>query len=191
MRGARVLTSTVLAGAVIGGSVATAGPPAAAAARASALTPAAGAPSRTQLARAVRGALRSGSLWATVHICNSRARPGVFGVRGQMPALGFPATLSMVVRIGYWSTAKHRFVPDDTANAVKALTVGQASSGLHQDGAEFQFTAPTGLLNATVQFTWSRNGRVIGQTTRHTTAGHHDAYRASPPGYSAAHCRIT
>jgi hypothetical protein len=193
MRGARVLTSTVLASAVIGAPVAVAiGAPASAiAARTSAPRSSPGAPTRAQITHAVRQALRSRSLWATVHICNSPARQGVLGIRGQMPALGFPATLSMVVRIGYWSPAKHRFVPDNTPNAVKALTLGLASSGLHQDGAEFQFTAPTGLLNATVQFTWTRSGRVIGQSTRRTTAGHHDAYRASPPGYSAAQCRIT
>jgi hypothetical protein len=174
-----VPVTTVLATVAIGAPAPAAGRPTTA------------SPTRPQISRAVHRALHSRSLWATVHICNSRADPGVLGIRGQMPALGFPATLSMVVRIGSWSTAEHRFVPESTANATKALTIGRASTGLHQDGAEFQFTAPAGRLNATVQFTWTRNGTIIGQTTRRTTAGHHDASRASPPRYSAAQCRIT
>jgi hypothetical protein len=143
-----------------------------------------------RIARAVRTAERSRSLWATVNICSTRRYPHDLGVRGQMPTLGFSASLSMVIQVNYWSTAAKRFVPIQSKLASTRLSLGSATNGLEQDGAVFPFSAHTGLLDATVTFTWTRMGKVIGQTVRRTTAGHHDADHGSPPHYSAARCRI-
>jgi hypothetical protein len=171
------LVTTVLAGAVL----VPAAPPAAAAV---------GAVGSARIARAVHNAERSGSLWATVNICDSRAYRNDLGVRGQMPSLGFSARLYMVVQVNYWSQAKHRFVPIQSNLATTQLSLGSSDTGLQQDGAIFPFSPHTGRLNATVTFMWTRGGKVIGQTVRRTTAGHTDADHGSPAHYSAAQCRI-
>ena len=143
-----------------------------------------------QIARAVRRAEQSRSLWATVNICDTRKYHNDIGVRGQMPTLGFSSTLYMVVQVNYWSARQHQFLPIQSRLATTRLSLGSISSGQEQDGAVFPFSAHTGLLNATFTFIWSRSGNVIGQTVRRTTAGHTDADHGSPPHYSAAQCRI-
>ncbi len=143
-----------------------------------------------QIARAVRRAEQSRSLWATVNICDTRKYHNEIGVRGQMPTLGFSSTLYMVVQVNYWSASQHQFLPIQSRLATTRLSLGSISSGQEQDGAVFPFSAHTGLLNATFTFIWSRGGNVIGQTVRRTTAGHTDADHGSPPHYSAAQCRI-
>ena len=158
------------------------------------VTPAAGAstgaPGPTQIAKAVAKAERSPSLWATVNVCSSRRDPDSLGIRGQMPTLGFPATLSMQVQVDYWSTATKRFVPIKSPTAVKTLPLGQQQTGLQQAGAIFPFSAHAGRLNATITFTWMRGRKVLGHTVRRTTAGHPSAQYGSPPHYSAAQCTI-
>jgi hypothetical protein len=163
----------------------------AAAALVTALPASAGTVGPGQIARAVRAAESSPSLWATVNICNSRRYPDDLGVRGQMPALGFSSAMYMTVQVQYWSAQAKRFLPIQSKLATTRLSAGSASTGLQQDGAVFPFAAHTGLLNATITFIWTRGGKVIGQTVRRTTAGHHDADHGSPPHYSAAQCRIT
>jgi hypothetical protein len=143
-----------------------------------------------RIAAAVVRAERSSSLWATVNICSSRKDPDSIGIRGQMPTLGFSASLSMLIQVAYWSTTSKRFVPIQSATAATTLALGKQATGLQQDGAIFPFKAHTGLLNATVTFTWRRAGKVLGQTTRRTTAGHPDADYGSPPHFSAAQCTI-
>lgn len=150
----------------------------------------AGAVGPGQIARAVRGAEQSHSLWATVNICDTRRYRNALGVRGQMPALGFPSALFMVVQVNYWSKGQHRFLPIQSDLATTRLSLGTSANGLQQDGAVFPFTAHTGLLNATFTFIWTRGGKVIGQTVRRTTAGHRDADHGNPPRFSAAQCRI-
>jgi hypothetical protein len=144
-----------------------------------------------QIARAVRSAEQSRSLWATVNICDSRRYHNDLGVRGQMPTLGFSASLYMVIQVNYWSRARHQFLPIQSNLATTRLSLGSSSAGLEQDGAVFPFAAHTGLLNATFTFIWTRGGKVIGQTVRGTTAGHTDADHGSPPHHSTAQCRIT
>ena len=143
-----------------------------------------------RIARAVRTAERSPSLWATVNICSSRTHPHDLGVRGQMPALGFSASMVMVVQVQYWSASSQRFLPIQSNLATARLSLGKTSSGLEQAGAVFPFPPHTGLLNATVTFIWTRGGKMIGHTVRRTTAGHRDADHGSPPRYSAAQCQI-
>jgi hypothetical protein len=144
----------------------------------------------TRIARAVRSAEQSRSLWATVNICDTRTYRNDLGVRGQMPTLGFAASMFMVVQVDFWSQAQHRFLPIQSNLATTRLSLGTNANGLQQDGAVFPFSAHTGLLNATVTFIWTRGGKVIGQTVRRTTAGHANAAHGSPPRYSAAQCRI-
>jgi hypothetical protein len=148
-------------------------------------------PNRGQIARAVSRAEGSSSLWATINICRRAGRRGGrLGVRGQMPALGFSATLRMTIRLGSWSARHHRFESISGSQATIPLSLGAVSSGRQQDGVVFTFTHPAGLLNGTVEFTWTRGGRVIGDVTRTTTAGHHDADYGSPARYSASSCRL-
>ncbi len=143
-----------------------------------------------QIARAVRSAEQSRSLWATVNICDSSRYHNDIGVRGQMPTLGFSSALYMVVQVNYWAKGRHRFLPIQSNLATTRLSLGSSVNGLQQDGAVFPFSAHTGLLNATFTFIWTRGGEVIGQTVRRTTAGHKDADHGSPPHYTAAQCRI-
>ncbi len=143
-----------------------------------------------QVAKAVSRADHSSSLWATVNICASKRYPNAMGIRGQMPTLGFPAFLWMAIHVNYWSTTKKRFEPIRSSNATRTMSLGRQSSGLEQGGAVFPFKAHSGLLNATVTFTWRRSGRTLGQIARRTSAGHRDADFGSPPHYTAAECRI-
>jgi hypothetical protein len=148
-------------------------------------------PSANQIHRAVSRAEGSSSLWATVNVCSSKGkgRGGELGVRGQMPALGFDATLRMTVQLGFWSQKHERFIPIDGTHATSNLSLGSPSSGLQQDGVMYGFDNSAGLLNASIDFTWTRGGRVIGEASRITTSGHPDADYAQPAHYSASHCR--
>jgi hypothetical protein len=148
------------------------------------------APSAARIRSAVRGAERSSSLWATINICDSRRHPNELGVRGQMPALGFSASLSMVVQVDSYSATTKRFVPIPSPQATAKLPIGTVSSLVEQDGQVFPFKPHSGLLNATITFTWTRAGKVLGQTKRRTTAGHKSADFGSPPHFSAAQCKI-
>jgi hypothetical protein len=148
------------------------------------------APSGGQVRNAVRRAERSSALWATINICNSRRDHDDFGVRGQMPALGFESSMSMRIHVDWYSPQSKRFLPIHRRSAVRTVPVGRWSKNLQQAGAVFPFRPRAGLLNATVVFTWSRGGRTIGQAEHRTTGGHRDADFGSPPRYSAAQCRI-
>jgi hypothetical protein len=148
------------------------------------------APSPVQIARAVRNATRSRYLWATVNVCERHHRGGLVGVRGQMPALGFDAALSMTVQLRQYDTADRRFVFVRGETAQHTATLGIVLSGVHQDGAEFPYATDTGELDAIVTFTWTRDGRRLAQVTRPTTGGHPTAAYSAPSGYSAASCRL-
>jgi hypothetical protein len=143
-----------------------------------------------RIARVVRSAEHSQSLWATVNICDTGKFHNDLGVRGQMPTLGFASSQFMVVQVNFWSQQQHRFLPIQSNLATTRLSLGSNANGLQQDGAVFPFSTHTGLLNATFTFIWSRGGKVIGQTVRRTTAGHADAAHGDPPRHSTAQCRI-
>lgn len=153
----------------------------------------AGGPSAKQIQQAATRAERSGSLWATINICSSNGagKGGELGVRGQMPSLGFSSTLRMTVQLGYWSQKHERFMAIPGTSAVANLSLGSSSRGLQQDGVVFGFKNSAGLLHASVDFTWTRGGRVIADAGRITTAGHRDADYSRPPHYSAGTCRLT
>jgi hypothetical protein len=147
------------------------------------------APTQAQIRSAVRRAERSKNLWATVNICNSKAYPDYIGIRGQMPALGFAAWLSMDVRLYYYSSAKHGYAPIKNHGS-QLIHLGRISTGLQQSGARFQFAPHEPTLEGKVTFIWRRAGKLLGQVTKTTTSGHHDADYASPKHYSAATCKI-
>ncbi len=149
-----------------------------------------GGPSRTQIGKSVYGAKHSRYLWATVNVCDRRHRGGVIGIRGQMPALGFTATLSMTVHLGQYDTATHRFVPVSGSTATDTVSLGTVTRGVHQDGAEFPYATNAGTLDATVTFTWTRAGHRLATVSRTTTGGHPTAAFGVPAHHSAASCRL-
>ena len=151
-------------------------------------------PSAAQIHKALTRARHSKLLWATVNVCRVKgrhaAKGGSIGIRGQMPTLGFSSTLSMTIQLNHWSTKTKSFTPLSYRTARTTVSPGRFASNLHQDGAVFPFGGPAGLLDATVTFSWSRGGKVLGTATRQTTASHHDAAGGRPPHYSAAQCRL-
>jgi hypothetical protein len=147
------------------------------------------APSRAQIRQAVRRAESSRDLWTTVNICNAPDYADVMGIRGQMPALGFATSLFMRVQVDYWSKAQRKFEPD-TRVKPQLLKLGDVTSGLHQGGVSFLFSAHAGRLTGTVRFTWERGGKVIGQAERAATGGHPSADYGHPKHHSSADCTI-
>jgi opacity protein-like surface antigen len=147
-----------------------------------------GNPTPAQIMKAVAQAERSDSLWATINICNSKRYPGTIGVRGQMPSLGFAAWLSMKIQLNYYSDNKFVRLPNGGSHTTR---LGRSAVKLQQGGATwtFTFTKPV-LFNASVQFVWRRAGKLLGETTETTTAGHRAAEFGSPMHYTANQCRI-
>jgi len=180
------LTRTLVVAALAVPVAAPAAPSAAMRARAGTAAPQ--GPTRAQMRTAVRRAERSSTLWATVNICDTRRYPNELGIRGQMPALGFQSSMSLGIQADYYSRSKHRFVPSPRAEMTVSLR--RSSAGLQQGGSTFTFPPRSARLDATVRFTWRRFGRLLGETTRTTTAGHRGADFGSPPHFSAAQCRI-
>jgi len=148
---------------------------------------AAASPSAAQEHAAVLKAERSRSLWATVNVCNTRAHHDQVGIRGEMPALGFPARLEMTVQLTYLDSVTGHYAP--VPGAQTRIQLGTVTHGDVQDGALFRFR-PTVTLQGKVTFTWSRDGRTLGSVTRATSGRHRGVADADPRGFSAATCRI-
>ena len=146
------------------------------------------APTRKQIADAVRRAERSRYLWATFNICNTMRHPNAVGIRAQMPALGFRARMSMRFQVTYLSAKDRRFKP--VPGAARSVALASASNGLYQAGVTFRFAPNAGLLSSTVSFTWALGRRSLGQVTRATSGGHRDADAGDPPHFSAGKCMI-
>jgi hypothetical protein len=154
-------------------------------------TPALGSaagPTPNQIKTAVRSAERSKRLWATINVCDTRKHPNTIGIRGEAPALGFPATISISLGVDFWSKTDKRYEPDP--NAQRVIKVGPISHGIHQRGVTFRFAPHTGRLRGTATFSWKRHGKVLGTAKRVTTSSHHDADFGDPSGFSAATCMI-
>ena len=187
MRRAMIRIATVLAAA--GG--ATGVPGAATTSAATTRSSANPTPTAAQIRRAVTHAEHSRYLWATVNVCQPGVRQGgLIGVRGEMGALWFRSTLSMTVRLRQYDSARQSFLLVKGPTATRTVTLGRLRRGVHQDGVEFHYSSETGLLDATVTFIWSRNGRRLGDVTVTTTGGHPNAAFAEPPGHSTASCRL-
>jgi hypothetical protein len=151
-------------------------------------------PTPAQIRKAIAIAEHSKMLWATVNVCQIKGKQAVkggdVGVRGQMPTLGFTSTLSMTIQLNRYSPKSKSFVALPYATAKTTVSPGTFATDLHQDGAVFPFSGPAGLLNATVTFSWTRAGKLLGSTTQQTTAGHRDASGGRPAHYSTAHCQL-
>jgi hypothetical protein len=145
-------------------------------------------PTKAQISKAIKNAESSTSLWATVNLCDTKRHRYTIGVRGQMPALGFPAWLSMRIQLNQYETKKRKFVP--LSNATALVRLGRVSRGLQQAGEQWTYSAHAGLFNARIQFIWRRSGKLLGQTSRRTTAGHPGADFGEPAHFSAKQCRI-
>lgn len=145
-------------------------------------------PNAAQARAAVRRAERSARLWATVNICNTHRYPNTIGVRGQMPALGFAARLSMRLSVEYWSFDANRFQP--VPGAHQLISLGTQSWGTHQAGIRMRFPRHTGYLRGYVRFFWRWHGRQIGQATRPSTPHHPDADYGDPKHFSSWKCVI-
>ena len=163
---------------VAGAAAATIGVPAAAASE---------SPSPSQERAAIRRATHSRTLWATVNICNTRHHPDVIGLRGQMPALGFPAAQEMTVRLFYWNFKRSRF--ELIQGVEQRLSLGTITHGTVQAGAEFRFKPPV-ILSGEITFRWYREGRLLASITRLTSHGDRGVNDSDPPGYSTATCRM-
>jgi hypothetical protein len=141
-----------------------------------------------QIRGAIDAAEASQSLWATVNVCKSARDPNSIGIRGQMPALGIPASLSMTVQIDYWSAKDDAFVP--APGASQTVSLGAATTGLLQGGVSFPFAPGSGAFSGSVTFQWVRGARVVASATRQVTSGHADADFSSPAHFSAGQCSI-
>ena len=167
------------------------GPVATAVARTSAQGPGTPSPSPSKIKKALHAAKKSDALWATVNVCVPKPHGGgLIGIRGQMPALGFSATLSMTIQLNQLSTKTGTYSPVPGSTATRTVTVGTFRSRVHQDGAEFPYAADAGRLDATVTFTWSRGTTQLGQATRTTTGGHPLADFGEPLHHSSATCKL-
>jgi hypothetical protein len=151
---------------------------------------AASGPSQARIRAAIAQAKRSTALWATFNACTPSRAPAVVGIRGQMPALGFAAQLSVAIQVEFWDRATQRFVSVPDANARARLSLGSVTAGVQQGGKNFAFNAHAGLLRGTVTFRWKRNGRLLLALTRHTSGAHRNADQGMPRHYSAATCRV-
>ncbi|MDQ6607011.1 MAG: hypothetical protein M3Z06_10765 [Actinomycetota bacterium] len=146
-------------------------------------------PTPAQMRAAVARAERSKNLWATVNICDTRHHPNMIGIRGQMPALGFPASLTMIIKLDYYSLKTAGFRPVPHVRMRDSL--GTASTGFHQAGGIFPFKPPVAPLSGTITFQWRIGKRLLGQATRLTGHGYKGVDNGDPPGTSHAVCRIS
>jgi hypothetical protein len=147
-------------------------------------------PTPHQVHVAVQRAEHSRQLWATINICNTRAHRDNIGIRGQMPALGFPARLRMTIQVDYWVLTAQAFKPVPGADARAVARLGTVGVGQQQGGHTFQFKPGAGLLSGTITFQWILGGKVVGQISKQATGGHRAVDQADPPHHSAATCTI-
>jgi hypothetical protein len=146
-------------------------------------------PSHAQIRTALRQAKTSPRLWATVNVCNTRNHPGVIGIRAQMPALGFAATLRMRFEVDYLSAQGKNYKP--VHGASRNIDLGVQKTGLHQEGVLFSFPGQSGQLRGKVRFQWANGRQLLGQALQTTTHGHPGADFGEPAHYSAPHCVIS
>jgi hypothetical protein len=164
------------------------------AAGATTTTPAASKPpTAAQIREAIARAEKSSGLWATVDICSPPSQKDMFGIRGQIPALGFAATVQMRITPQYYSVKTGTFkpVPAQPHKPSPTTTLAPVSitTGYEQEGVSFKITPPA-VLNATITFTWKLGSKVLATTTRTTRTGVVGVQHASPADFSAADCRI-
>jgi hypothetical protein len=148
----------------------------------------AGGPSPSQISAAIRTAEQSKQLWATVNVCTTNHHHGQFGIRGEMPSLGFSADMYMTFEVTYKTSSSTRFKPLRSTRA--KVEVGQAANKVLQVGRTYPFQTSSTLLAGRVTFEWRRSGKLLGRTSRRTTGRHSHVDFANPPGFSQPFCRL-
>jgi len=147
------------------------------------------------LASAVAHPLGSSrQLWATIDICGPASKPNTLGIRGSMPSDGrVKDVMYMRFRVQYLNPTTKAWVNVARGGDSGAIKVGLADTA-RQGGYSFQF-APTSkssfTLRGLVTFQWRRGRKVVASASRTTGAGHHNAFGADPPRYSAATCKLS
>jgi hypothetical protein len=131
-------------------------------------SPALAALTKKEIRAAVHRAEQSPRLWATVNICNENRR--TIGIRAQMPSLGFTTRMYMKIEVEAFFTDSGTWQPF----ATRSLRLGRATHTTLQNGFTFGIEPATAafLLRGLVTYQWQLHGKVIGQATRTTTAGH-------------------
>ncbi len=152
----------------------------------SATTPSNPAPTPQQIHQAVAAAKRSRNLWSTVNMCGTAGTTRAFGLRAQMPSLGFSTSMYMTFSVYYRAPSGTNRLVSGTR---KTMLVAQGSTRLYQAGVTFHFSPPA-TLSGRVLFVWKLQGRQLGQAIRWTTPNHHHVDHANPPRYSAAQCTL-
>ncbi len=153
-----------------------------------------GTPVGTALPRG-RSLSQSRELWATVDVCNPTDEPNTIGVRGSMPSDGHGKdAMFMGFQLQYLETKSKVWVNLAHGADSGFVAVG-AGKTARQGGSSFQLgpaKSGTGYaLRGVVTFQWRRDGKVVHQVTRATTAGHQSVAGSDPAGYSAAECVIS
>jgi hypothetical protein len=137
-------------------------------------------------------------LWATVNVCDTKAHPGVIGIRASMPGNGRRERLYMRFEVQWFSFAKNRWL--DTKSRTGWRHVGSARYRSTQAGFSFKFADPPPgsefRLRGEVGFQWrarkrkSKRYRVVERATRTTRAGIRGVEGGDPKGRSDAACVI-
>jgi hypothetical protein len=142
---------------------------------------------------------RSGDLWATVNVCDTRSSPDQMGVRARMPGDGTRERMYMRFRAQFRSGETWK--PVSGKGISPWLLAGSALFRHEELGYTFSFDKPragTGYtMRGLVQFEWRarrrHNGRlrtvVVRRSHAYTTGGHRSR-GADPKNFTAATCRI-
>jgi hypothetical protein len=134
--------------------------------------------------------------WATVNVCDTKAHPDAFGVRGYMRGLGKVRT-HMYLRIqGEYQTGSGEWRSLGASGDSGWLDAGRSFARPRQTGRTFTITPPAKgrpayVLHAIVTFEWRRGAKVLRHVQVVTTGGHRGVSGADPTGFSAASCAIT
>src|SRR5918998_386850 len=135
----------------------------------------------------------SGSLWATVNVCDPPSARNVIGIRASMPGNGTSQAMYMHFSAEWYSRSKKRWLA--TGSASPWIKAGSARYRSMQRGYSFQFADPpqgtTFLMRGVVRFQWrsSSTGKGVRRRTRVTRGGIKGVVGGVPAGKSDAACR--
>ena len=136
----------------------------------------------------------SGSLWATVNVCDPPSARNVIGIRASMPGNGTSQAMYMHFSAQWYSRSKKRWLA--TGSSSPWVKAGSARYRSMQRGYSFQFADPpkgtSFLMRGVVRYQWrsARTGKVVKRSSRVTKGGVKGVVGGSPAGKSAAACRI-
>lgn len=143
-------------------------------------------------AAAAQTGARGGQLWATIDECGSHGARRTVGILGEMSGDGDGA-VAMYIRFQLeYLTARHRWAALPGIAARFEPVGSGATTRSHGTKFELSFQRRGHFtLRAAVTYQWRRDGRVISQHARYTTAGHSSRRYGLPLGFSAATCIIS